>query len=466
MSDSSKENKMGTMPIGKLIVSMSLPIMVSMLVTALYNVVDSIFVSRISENALTAVSLAFPIQNLMIAISTGTGVGINAMLSMNLGRKDFGAVNRIAMNGIFLAVCSYILFLIFGVFFARPFFEAQTDVPEIVEYGLQYLNIIAIMSFGIFGQITLERLLQATGKTLFTMFTQGTGAIINIILDPIMIFGLFGFPAMGVAGAAIATVTGQIIALIMAVVFNLKKNHEIQFSVSNFRPHLQTIRSIYSVGLPSIIMASIGSVMTFSMNQILMVFTPTAVAVFGVYFKLQSFVFMPVFGLNNGMIPIISFNYGAKNRLRIVKTIKLCIVFAVCLMIIGFSIFELFPVHLLNLFDASEQMISIGVPALRIIGIHYLLAGFCIVFMSVFQSLGKGVTSLIVSAARQLLVLLPVAWLLSKTGNLNMVWWAFPIAEIVSLLVSSFFIRRIYLKEIKPLPEGVPTSGKIPQFSN
>ena len=453
MSNSLQENKMGTMPIGKLIISMSLPIMVSMLVSALYNVIDSIFVSRISENALTAVSLAFPIQNLMIAISTGTGVGINAMLSMNLGKKDFKAVNRVAMNGIFLAVCSYILFLIFGLFFARPFFEAQTDVLEIVEYGCQYLNIISIMSFGVFGQITMERLLQATGKTLFSMFTQGTGAIINIILDPIMIFGLFGFPAMGVAGAAIATVIGQIIALTMAIIFNLKFNHEIQFSLSTFRPHLQTIRSIYSVGLPSIIMASIGSIMTFSMNQILMVFTPTAVAVFGVYFKLQSFIFMPVFGLNNGMIPIIAFNYGAKNPLRIIKTVKLCIVYAVVLMALGFLIFELFPIPLLKLFDASEQMIIIGVPALRIIAVHFLFAGFCIVFMSVFQSLGKGFTSLIVSVARQLLALLPIAWLLSKTGILSMVWWAFPIAEVVSLLVSSFFIYRIYHREIKTMIE-------------
>ncbi|MBO5136913.1 MAG: MATE family efflux transporter [Spirochaetaceae bacterium] len=457
MTEKISENKMGIMPIGKLVITMSLPMMISMLVTALYNVVDSVFVSRIGEDALTAVSLAFPIQNLMIALSTGTGVGINAMLSMNLGRKDFKAVNRVAMNGIFLAVCSYLIFLVFGLFFTRAFFESQTSNPKIVDYGCQYMNTIAIMSFGIFGQITFDRLLQATGKTLYTLFTQGIGAVINIILDPIMIFGLWGFPALGVKGAAIATVTGQIIAMIMALMFNLKKNHEINFQFANFKPHLQTIRGIYSVGVPSIIMASIGSVMTFGMNKILLSFTSTAAAVFGVYFKLQSFVFMPVFGLNNGMIPIVAYNYGAKNRLRIIKTIKVCVCFAITFMTMGFLIFELFPEKLFALFNASEQMLLIGIPALKIIAIHFFAASFCVVFMSVFQAMGNGVASLVVSVTRQLVVLLPAAWLLSKTGNITMVWWAFPIAEVFSLVFSSLFLRKIYIKQIKPLPEGSVT---------
>lgn len=459
MPEQIKENKMGVMPVNKLIITMSLPMMVSMLVTALYNVVDSIFVSMIGEYALTAVSLAFPIQNLMIAIATGTGVGINAMLSMNLGRKDSDSVNRVAMNGVFLAIMSYMLFLVFGLFFTRPFFEAQTDIPEIVDFGCQYMNIIAILSFGVFGQITFDRLLQGTGKTLYTMFTQGLGAITNIILDPIMIFGLFGFPAMGVAGAALATIIGQVLGMMLSIFFNLKKNHEIQFRLHNLRPHLQTIRGIYSVGFPSIIMASISSVMTFGMNLILMAFTSTATAVFGVYFKLQSFIFMPVFGLNNGMIPIISYNYGARNRLRIVRTIKLCVVYAVSLMCIGFVVFQLFPGALLSMFSASPDMVAIGVPALRLISISFLLAGYCIICGSVFQALGNGVLSLIVSVARQLVVLLPVAWLLAKSGNLNLVWWSFPIAELMSLALSTVFLRRIYRKEIKPLPDGVPLNG-------
>ena len=416
MSNQIKENKMGVMPVGKLVITMSLPMVISMLVTALYNVVDSIFVSMIGEYALTAVSLAFPIQNLMIAVATGTGVGVNAILSMNLGRKDFKAVNRIAMNSITLALISYALFAIFGVFFTRTFFESQTDIPEIIDFGCQYMHIISIFSFGLFVQIATDRLLQSTGKTFYTLFTQGAGAVINIILDPIMIFGLFGFPALGVVGAALATVTGQIMGMMLSIFFNFKKNNEIEFHFKNMRLDLQTVRSIYSVGLPSIVMAS---VMTFGLNKILMAFTSTATAVFGVYFKLQSFIFMPIFGLNNGMIPIISYNYGAQNRLRIVKTIKLCVLYAVSVMGFGFLLFQIFPVQFLSFFNASEQMISIGVPALRIISISFLLAGYCIITSSTFQALGNGLMSLIVSVARQLVVLLPVAWLLSKTGNLN-----------------------------------------------
>ena len=459
MADLRTENKMGIMPINKLIISMSLPMIISMLVTAMYNVIDSIFVAKIGENALTAVSLAFPIQNLMIAVATGTGVGVNALLSMNLGRKDFQAVNRIAMNAITLSVISYAAFAVFGIFFTRIFFEAQTNNPQIIEYGCQYMYIISLFSFGLFVQITLDRLLQGTGKTLYTMFTQGLGAIINIILDPILIFGLCGFPAMGVTGAALATVIGQILGMFLSLYFNLKKNYEIEFHLKNLKLHLQTVRGIYSVGIPSIVMASISSVMTFGLNLILMAFTSTATAVFGVYFKLQSFIFMPVFGLNNGMIPIISYNYGAKNRHRIIRTIKLCVFYAVAVMILGFGLFQIFPTQFLSMFNASQDMISIGVPALRIISISFLFAGYCIITSSVFQALGNGIMSLLVSVARQLIVLLPVAWLLSKTGNLNLVWWSFPIAELMSVTLCTIFLRKIYKKEIKPLPSGFDIHG-------
>lgn len=448
-----KENKMGTMPINRLLISMSLPIMISMLVQALYNIVDSMFVSMISENALTAVSLAFPIQNLMIAIATGTGVGINALLSKSLGAKDFDEANRAADNGIFLAVLSSIVFIIFGFFFNKSFFLTQTDNPEILLYGEQYLMICCIFSIGIFGQITFERLLQATGRTLYTMVTQGLGAIINIILDPIMIFGLFGFPKLGVAGAALATVTGQIIAMCLAFYFNKKINHEIQISIKGFRPHKRTIGKIYSVGIPSIIMSAITSVMTYFMNMILMGFTSTATAVFGVYFKLQSFVFMPIFGLNNGMVPIIAYNYGAQKKHRITKTIRLSIIYAILIMLVGFLICQFIPDRLLAIFNASEDMLAIGTVALKTISISFLFAGFCIVCSSVFQALGNGMLSLLVSVARQLVVLLPSAFLLAQTGVLDAVWWAFPIAEIASLTCSALFLRHIYKQKIQPIPD-------------
>lgn len=446
-----KENKMGVMPVGPLLFSMALPMMIAMLVQALYNVVDSIFVSQLGEDALTAVSLAFPVQNLMIALSTGTGVGINALLSKSLGEKNYEQANKTAVNGIFLAVCSYLLFLVFGCVGVRFFFETQTEVASIIEYGCQYLVICTTASFGVFGQIVFERLLQSTGKTIYTMVIQGVGAIVNIIMDPILIFGMFGLPAMGVAGAAIATVMGQIVAMLLGLYFNLRKNHEIEIRFKGFRPDAATIRRIYSVGIPSIVMASISSVMTFGMNMILMAFTSTATAVFGVYFKLQSFIFMPVFGLNNGMVPIISFNYGARHRDRMVKTIKLSIFSAVCIMLVGFAIFQLFPSVLLGLFNASEEMLAIGVPALRLISTSFLFAGFCIIAGSVFQALGNGVYSLINSVTRQLLVLLPVAFLFSLTGNLDLVWLSFPIAELFSVTLSALFLRRIYRQIIAPL---------------
>ena len=354
-----KENKMGVMPVNRLLISMSVPMMISMLVQALYNIVDSMFVAQISENALTAVSLAFPAQNLMIAVATGTGVGVNALLSKSLGEKNFDRVNKTAGNAVFLAFCSFVVFALLGGFFSRLFFTLQTDIEEIVNYGEQYLIICTVFSFGVFGQVTFERLLQSTGKTIYTMITQGVGAIINIIFDPILIFGYLGFPKMGVAGAAVATVFGQIVAFILAVVLNHFKNPEVRLHVRNFRPRARIIRNIYSVGVPSIIMASIGSVMTFGMNKILIAFTPTATAVFGVYFKLQSFVFMPVFGLNNGMVPIVAYNYGAKKPQRITHTVKLSILYAVGIMFIGLLVFLLLPDKLLAIFNASENMLKI-----------------------------------------------------------------------------------------------------------
>ena len=370
-----KENKMGTMPINKLLIAMSIPMIISMLVQALYNVVDSIFVSQISENALTSVSLAFPVQNFMIAFGVGTGVGINALLSRSLGEKKFEEANKAANNGVFLAVMSYLLFLVLGILFSKSFFQWQTDIKEIVDGGYRYLIICTTCSFGMYGQIVFEKLMQSTGKTFYSMLTQITGAVINIILDPILIFGLFGFPKLGITGAAMATVIGQICGMTVGIYLNKVKNKEIEVKVKGFRPNLKTIKEIYSVGIPSIIMGSIGSVMTFSMNKILLVFTSTATAVFGVYFKLQSFIFMPVFGLNNGMVPIISYNYGARHKDRLMQTVKISIIYAVLIMILGLLIFQFFPKQLLSLFSASEEMINIGVPALRTISISFLFAG-------------------------------------------------------------------------------------------
>lgn len=438
-----EENKMGVMPILKLIISMSLPIMASMLVQALYNIVDSIFVARVSEHALTAVSMAFPIQNLMIAVATGTGVGINALLARNLGAKDYKRVNKIAENAVFLAVLSYVLFVFIGWFGSEAFFRSQTDIEEIIYHGTRYTRICCLFSLGIFVQIFFERMLQATGKTIYTMATQGVGAIVNIILDPIFIFGWFGLPAMGVAGAAYATVIGQIVAGIMAVVINKKVNKEIQIHLKGFRPDFKMIKQIYGIGIPSIIMASIGSIMNYGMNRILLGFTSTAAAVFGVYFKLQSFIFMPVFGLNNGVIPVIAYNYGAGNRERVVKSIKTSAGIALLIMAVGVLLFQTVPELLLNMFDASETMIHIGVPALRIICLSFPIAAVGIACSSAFQALGYAVYSMLMSIARQLLVLLPVAYLLSLTGDVNKVWFAFPIAECVAIVVCAFFMVHI-----------------------
>ena len=442
-----QENKMGVLPVNKLLVSMSVPIMLSMLVQALYNIVDSVFVSRLSENALNAVGLAFPVQNLMIAVATGTGVGINALLSKSLGEKKFERANLTASNGVFLGVCSAAVFALLGALFSRTFFLVQTDVAEIVDGGAAYIQVCTVCSFGLFIAISIERLLQATGRTVYSMITQMVGAVINIIFDPIFIFGL----GMGVVGAAWATVLGQVAGAALGVWFNARKNPEITLSFRRFRPSGDIIRRIYSVGIPSIIMASIGSVMTFGLNKILIGFTTTATAVLGVYFKLQSFVFMPVFGMNNGLVPIVAYNFGARKPERMVKAVKLGAIYATAIMAAGAAVFLLIPHLLLGLFDASEYMLEIGVPALRIICLSFLLAGFGIVASSFFQSLGHGVLSLIISLVRQLIVLLPAAWLLSLSGRLDLVWWAFPIAEVFSAALSVLFLIYAYRKEVKPM---------------
>ncbi|MFR4351688.1 MAG: MATE family efflux transporter [Roseburia sp.] len=439
-----QENKMGVMPVDKLIISMSVPIMAAMLIQALYNIIDSIFVAKISENALTAVSMAFPIQNLMIAVGVGTAVGVNALLARSLGSRDFHKVQKIAENAVFLVVLSYLAFLLLGLFFSESFFRSQTDIEEIIVYGTQYMTICCCFSFGIFIQLMFERMLQATGKTVITMFTQGLGAIINIILDPILIFGLFGLPEMGVAGAAFATVIGQIIAGFLSILCNHMKNHEVRIQLKGFRPDLSIIGQIYAIGVPAIIMQAIGSIMIYGLNRILIAFSSTATAVFGVYFKLQSFVFMPVFGLNNGVIPILAYNYGANNRERVTKTLRHSIIYAMVIMAVGFIVFEIIPGSLLLMFNASDTMLSLGIPALRIISLGFVLAGFCIAASSVFQALGKAVYSLIISIARQLIVLLPAAYGLSLAGNVNLVWWAFPIAELMSFAVTVFFLLRIH----------------------
>ena len=448
-----KENKMGTMPVNRLLITMSLPMMASMLVQALYNIVDSIFVSRINENALTAVSLAFPIQTLMVAVGVGTCVGINAVLSRALGEKNQEMVNKTAGNGIVLMAASYVAFLLLGLFATKPFYLSQTADAQILQYGYEYLSLVCCLSFGSFAQFTFERLLQSTGKTFYIMITQGIGAVINIILDPIFIFGLFGVPGMGVRGAAVATVIGQITAGLLAFMINWKKNDEIQVTRETMRPDPQIIGLIYKIGVPSIIMQAIGSVMTYGMNLILISFSSTATAVFGVYFKLQSFIFMPVFGMNNGLVPILAYNYGAGSRERFVDSLKCGIKYAVAIMFAGLVIFQAAPEFLLGLFDASEAMLEIGVPALRTISYGFVLAGFGIVCGTAFQALGSATYSMMVSIARQLVVLLPAAYLLSLTGRVQNVWWSFPIAELVSMLITVLFLVKIYKGVIRHIGE-------------
>ena len=433
---------MGVMPIAPLLAGMAIPMMISMLVQALYNVVDSIFVARLSQDALNAVSLAFPLQNLMIAVGGGTGVGMNALLSRSLGEKDQDQADRAANTGIFIFLLSAIIFGVCGFLLARPFFLAQTDIASIVNYGTDYARICLGLSIGIFSQFCFERLLQSTGRTVYSMVTQLIGAVINIILDPILIFGLFGFPRLEVAGAAVATVAGQIIAAGIGLFINLRYNRDIHIRLKDIRPDRAIVREIYRVGVPSIVMQSIGSIMVFGMNKILMGFTDTATAVFGAYFKLQSFIFMPVFGLNNGMVPIISYNYGAARLDRVKRTVQLTAATATVIMCVGCAAFNLIPGVLLGFFSPSAEMLSIGTVALRVISFSFLLAGFDIIAGSVCQAIGNPVYTLICSVCRQLVALLPAAWLLARTGILDLVWLCFPISEVVSLVLSIIFLRR------------------------
>lgn len=449
-----RENKMGTMPENKLLLSMAVPMMISMLVQALYNIVDSIFVSRICEDALTAVSMAFPLQNIIISIAVGFGVGINALLSRALGQKNAERVNQVAVNGLLLALLSYLLVLVAGLLGIRAYMRTQTDIESIVNYGITYLNICILCSFGVFVEITFERFLQATGRTVYSMITQLAGALTNIILDPILIFGLLGFPKLGIAGAAWATVIGQCVGAVVAVTLNHFKNPEVHLRLRHIRPSGKLMGEITAISIPSIIMSCISSLTCFIMNLILITFSSTAVAVFGVYFKLQSFVFMPVFGLNNGMVPIIAYNYGAQKPERIHKTIRLGMLYAVIIMALGFLVFQLIPKELLSMFDASDAMLEIGAPALRIMSLAFVFAGVGIASSSACQAFGYSVYSMLISIARQIVVLIPAAYLLSLTGVLRSIWFAFPIAEIVSLFLSLFFLRTTLKKTGMALPKA------------
>lgn len=442
------ENKMGTMPINKLIINMSLPLITSMFVQAFYNIVDSLFVARINENALTAVSMSFPAQNLMISAGVGVGVGITALIARYLGAHDEKGITRVVHNGIFLGILNSILFALFGIFLAKFYFEFQKASGIIETYGIQYLSICSIFAFSIIMEITFERMLIASGKTIYTMITQSTGAIINIIFDPIFIFGLFGFPKMGIVGAAVATIFGQTVAMFMALYFNVVKNHEVRISIKKFAVDFKTIVNIYEIGFPSIVMQSAASFMIFQLNNLLASFSTTATAVLGVYFKLQSFVILPVFGLNNSVISIVSYNYGAGKIKRLLKTMKVANIYAFSIMLAGFVLCQILPSQILKIFDASDNMLAIGVPALRIISFSFLIAPFSIVSSGTFQALGKGTFSLIISLIRQLIVILPLSYLLSRVMGMKGVWVAFPIAEIVAGILTIIYLRKLYKNEI------------------
>ncbi len=450
-SDSRSASRMGTAPMGPLLFSLAIPMMVSMLFQALYNVVDSIFVSYINEAALSAVSMAFPIQNLMIAFAVGTGVGVNAYLSKSLGEGNHKEANRAAANGLLLSLITFVVFLLFGLFGVTAFMHSQTTDTAIRQYGVDYLSVCCIFSLGCMVQCMVEKILSATGRSNYAMITQLVGALTNIVLDPILIFGLFGFPRMEAAGAAAATVAGQFLGAATGLYLNLRHNQDVHFALGNFRPHGRTVLRIYQVGIPSIAMTSVGSVMTFCMNRILIGFSSTAVAVFGVYFKMQSFIVMPLFGLNNGMVPIIAYNYGARKPQRITQVIRMAAVSAVCIMLVGFAAAQLFPGALLSIFNAGPDMLALGEVALRIISFHFVAAGFDIVASAVFQAMGQGLMALLVSLVRQLFVLVPAAWLLSLSGNVNLIWWAFPLAELTALVMCGFFLWRCYRTILKPM---------------
>ncbi len=448
------ENKMGTMPIPKLLLNMALPLIFSMLVQAMYNIVDSIYISRISESAVTALSLAFPIQNLIISFGVGTAVGVNALLSRSLGEQNAENTNLSAGNGFLMLAVSAIFFALFGLFGARPYFEMQSNVAETVDGGSAYLAICSIFSLGCFVQILCERLLQATGRSLLSMVLQVTGAAINIILDPVFIFGWFGLPAMGVAGAAVATVLAQWIAACVGIFLNIRYNHDVHLAKKYLKPHGEIIKIILSISIPSILMMGIGSIMTFGMNQILQGFNETATGVFGIYFKLQSFVFMPVFGINNATISIIAYNYGARKPKRVMSTVSQALVAAGCIMVIGTLGFEFFPDLLLNIFNPTPEFSRMGRIALRVIAVSFPMAAIGITISGFFQALGKSTYSALASLCRQLIVLLPAAYLLSLSGSVDLVWWSFPISEVASTLISIVLFMKLYRAKIKPLQQA------------
>jgi len=446
-----EENKMGTMPVLPLIFSMALPAMFSMLVQALYNIVDSIFISQYDPvNALAAVSLAYPVQMLIISVAVGTGVGLNSLISRRLGEGRQEEANAAATHGIFLGLASGLVFLVFGVFFVRPFFEAFSDNAVLVEMAIQYTRICTVCSFGVFIECGLEKTLQATGDMIHPMQFLLTGAITNIILDPIMIFGYLGFPELGVTGAAVATVLGQLLAMAYALWVALRKSHLVKIDLRGFRPNGKIIKDIYTVGFPSIVMQSIGSVLTAGMNLILISFSDVAVSVMGIYFKLQSFVFMPVFGLNQGVMPIMGYSYGARKKARLLEALKWGVCIAAAIMVIGTLLFWAIPDRLMGLFNPTPELLELGVPALRIISLSFIPAAFGIMFGTIFQATGCGVRSLIISILRQLVVILPVAWYLARFG-VGYVWYAFPTAEIVSIGASVLFFLDLYKRRIKNL---------------
>lgn len=454
MTETLRENKMGTMRVSRLLFSVSIPIIISMLVQALYNIVDSVFVAKLDPiHGTGALTLAFPIQNLLLAVSIGMAVGINALLSRSLGQKNFKKADKIAGQGFFLMACGYLLFLIFGIFLTKFYVDFQVSSTPVEEgmdplllskYTNQYVAMVSICSFGVFIQILAERLLQATGKTVLSMAIQLSGAIINIILDPILIFGIpwLGIPKMEVFGAALATVIGQVVAAIVGIALNLVCNKDIKIRIKNFIPEGRLIWEILTISIPSILMQAIGTVMTLAMNMILLGFTLDAVNVFGIYFKLQSLVFMPVLGLNSGMIPILSFNYGAGKSKRVFKTMKIAYIAAVAYILLGLLAFQLFPGTILSIFDSAEGKLNIdmGKQALKTISWSFLFAGFSIISIASCQALGKSIFSLFVSIGRQLVVLIPAAFLLSLLGDVKYVWWAFPIAELASLLLCGLFL--------------------------
>lgn len=456
-------DQLGKMPMNRLVLTLSLPMMLSMFIQSLYSAIDSMFVAQISEEALAALSLAFPVQMLMIAIQVGSSVGMNAELSKRLGEGRRDLASAAANNGVFISFFHYTIFLLFGVFLVRPFFEMQTNNPDIIRYGMEYTVIVTTFSIGKTLQIMYERILQSTGRTFYTMITQGTGAILNIILDPILIFGWFGIPALGVYGAAIATIIAQVTSAVMAIIINAKVNKDVDMEYLNFRPNLSVIKRIYSVGIPSMLMIAIVSVVSLAFNNILIRFSSTATAVYGAYIRLQGFAFMPVFGLNNGMIPIVSYNYGAKNKERMIRAIKICLFYGMAVMLTGTIIFQLFPEQLLSLFNPSDEMREIGVAALRTISLSFVFAGISIMLGSLFQSLGNAVLSLWIQVTRQLIVLLPAAYALSFTGDVNMVWWSKLISETVAVIFALLAMRYIYAKKIQPLDEAENklSSGKI-----